>query len=128
MDPPPFRYTKNYWPSCSTIAVEIDRLVVGASMLLKRTGWILSFVAVVGCGDDRPRPVPAAREPPPQPTRPAKVDDSSDSLSSASVAQLSRLISQRWTFDLDSMVARRVVRVLVVPSKMLYFEDRGRIR
>jgi membrane-bound lytic murein transglycosylase MltF len=45
-----------------------------------------------------------------------------------SLDQLSRLISQRWTFDLDSMVARRVIRVLVVPSRMLYFVDRGEQR
>jgi membrane-bound lytic murein transglycosylase MltF len=48
-----------------------------------------------------------------------------DSFGVPSLDQLSRLASQRWTYDLDSMVARRVIRVLVVPSRMLYFVDRG---
>ena len=51
-----------------------------------------------------------------------------DTLSSPTLDQLSRFVSQRWTADLDSMVARRAIRVLVVHSKMLYFEDRGRLR
>jgi membrane-bound lytic murein transglycosylase MltF len=51
-----------------------------------------------------------------------------DTLSVPPLDQLSRFVSQRWNVDLDSMVARRAVRVLVVHSKMLYFEDRGRLR
>ena len=34
-------------------------------------------------------------------------------------------VTQRWTGDLDGMVERRIVRVLVVPSKTIYFQDRG---
>jgi len=34
-------------------------------------------------------------------------------------------ITRAWTGDLDGMVERRIVRVLVVPSKTLYFQDRG---
>jgi len=37
-------------------------------------------------------------------------------------------IMQPWTGDLDGMVERRVVRVLVVPSKTFYFNDKGRQR
>ena len=94
--------------------------------ILKRSGWSLPVVvaAALGCGGDRPPPA-ASRDSQPEPG-PAAVSD--DSLSSPTVTQLSRLISQRWTFDLDSMVARRAIRVLVVPSKALYFEDRGRLR
>src|SRR5262245_15111421 len=33
-----------------------------------------------------------------------------------------------WTGDLDGMIERRMVRVLVTPSKMFYFQDRGRQR
>ena len=31
-----------------------------------------------------------------------------------------------WTGDLDGMIERRMIRVLVVPSKTEYFQDRGR--
>jgi len=34
-------------------------------------------------------------------------------------------INQKWTGDLDSMIKRRVIRVLVVYSKTHYFIDRG---
>ena len=37
-------------------------------------------------------------------------------------------IMQPWTGDLDQMVERRIVRVLVVPSKTFYFNDKGRQR
>ena len=34
-------------------------------------------------------------------------------------------IMRPWTGDLDEMVKRRIVRVLVVPSKTFYFNDKG---
>jgi membrane-bound lytic murein transglycosylase MltF len=37
-------------------------------------------------------------------------------------------VMQAWTGDLDQMVERRIVRVLVVPSKTFYFNDKGRQR
>ena len=37
-------------------------------------------------------------------------------------------ILQPWTGDLDEMVERRIVRVLVVPNKTFYFNDHGRQR
>jgi ABC-type amino acid transport substrate-binding protein len=37
-------------------------------------------------------------------------------------------IMKPWTGDLDQMVERRIVRVLVVPSKTFYFNDKGRPR
>jgi len=37
-------------------------------------------------------------------------------------------IMQPWTGDLDQMVERRIVRVLVVPNKTFYFNDNGRQR
>jgi membrane-bound lytic murein transglycosylase MltF len=46
---------------------------------------------------------------------------------SASQHQALELI-QNWTGDYDGMVARRQVRVLVVPNKMFYFIDKGRHR
>jgi membrane-bound lytic murein transglycosylase MltF len=36
-----------------------------------------------------------------------------------------RTVMQSWKGDLDQMVDRRVVRVLVVPSKTFYFNDKG---
>ncbi len=35
---------------------------------------------------------------------------------------------QPWKGDLDGMIERRVIRVLTVPSKTTYFQDRGRQR
>jgi len=34
-------------------------------------------------------------------------------------------VTRPWTGDLDGMVERRVIRVLVVPSKTFYFNDKG---
>jgi membrane-bound lytic murein transglycosylase MltF len=36
-----------------------------------------------------------------------------------------KTIMQSWEGDLDQMVQRRIVRVLVVPSKTFYFNDKG---
>ncbi|HMK23272.1 MAG TPA: transporter substrate-binding domain-containing protein, partial [Terriglobales bacterium] len=36
-----------------------------------------------------------------------------------------RTITRPWTGDLDAMVERRIIRVLVVPSKTFYFNDKG---
>ena len=37
-------------------------------------------------------------------------------------------LQKQWVGDFDDMVKRRVIRVLVVPNKMLYFLDQGRQR
>lgn len=37
-------------------------------------------------------------------------------------------VMQPWTGDLDAMVERRVIRVLVVPNQAFYFNERGRQR
>lgn len=37
-------------------------------------------------------------------------------------------IDKPWSGDLDGMIARRMIRVLVVPSKTFYFVDRGQQR
>lgn len=36
-----------------------------------------------------------------------------------------KTIMQPWKGDLDQMVERRIIRVLVVPSKTFYFNDKG---
>jgi membrane-bound lytic murein transglycosylase MltF len=35
------------------------------------------------------------------------------------------IVEERWTGDLDGMIERRLIRVLVVPSKTFFFVDRG---
>lgn len=37
-------------------------------------------------------------------------------------------IDKQWTGDFDGMVERRIIRVLVVHNKMMFFFDRGRMR
>ena len=85
---------------------------------------MLAVSAALGCGGERPSPPPAS-DTRSQPAPPASTQDS---LSSPTVSEVGRLVSERWTFDLDSMVKRRVIRVLVPASRTLYFEDRGRLR
>jgi membrane-bound lytic murein transglycosylase MltF len=94
-------------------------------MRLKWTHWTLTVAAACGCGSDRPPSPVGAAEAQPEQARPIATDDS---LSNPTITELSRLVSQRWTFDLDSIVKRRAIRVLVTSSRMLYFEDRGRLR
>ena len=94
-------------------------------MTLKDSRLVFFSVAVaVGCGGERPSPPPAAETR----TQPVPAAPTQDSLSSATASEVGRLVSERWTFDLDSMVKRRVIRVLVPASRTLYFEDRGRLR
>jgi membrane-bound lytic murein transglycosylase MltF len=47
---------------------------------------------------------------------------------SPSAAALERFREQKWTGDLDVMIKRRQIRVLVPYSKTLYFVDRGQQR
>src|SRR5215467_13176414 len=35
-------------------------------------------------------------------------------------------VLQLWTGDLDQMLQRRIIRVLVVPNKTFYFNDKAR--
>jgi hypothetical protein len=35
-------------------------------------------------------------------------------------------LAEAWTGDLDSMIARRVIRVLITPTRTQYWIDRGR--
>ena len=47
---------------------------------------------------------------------------------SPSEAALERFREQKWTGDLDAMLQRRQIRVLVPYSKTLYFVDKGQPR
>ena len=60
----------------------------------------------------------AAQPPKTTVTKPAKPDREGLTIDPATVMQ-------PWTGDLDQMVARRIIRVLVVPSKTFYFNDHG---
>ena len=42
------------------------------------------------------------------------------------VAPFVRPLADTWTGDLDSMIARRVIRVLITPTRTQYWIDRGR--
>jgi hypothetical protein len=48
--------------------------------------------------------------------------------SAAAEPILAASVQSRWTGDLDGMIERRRIRVLVVDSKTFYFVDRGRQR
>ena len=82
---------------------------------------LASLFAVWGCGggDEGPGPVATtataepveAIEPAPDPT--------------PLPAGLAPIV-EPWTGDLDGMIERRIIRVLVVQSPLLYFVDRGR--
>src|SRR3954452_1857924 len=85
---------------------------------------LLAVSAALGCGGERPS-LPSAADTRSRPVSPAPTQDS---LSSPTVSEVGRLVSEQWTFDLDSMVKRRVIRVLVPASRTLYFADRGRLR
>jgi membrane-bound lytic murein transglycosylase MltF len=85
---------------------------------------VLALAASLGCGMDQGTPPARASDTSPAGEQPVAAAPPV-TFGVPSLDQLGRLASQRWTFDLDSMVARRVIRVLVVPSRMLYFVDRG---
>jgi membrane-bound lytic murein transglycosylase MltF len=98
-------------------------------MILARAAWMLAAAVVLGCRPDPASGPAAGRDTDTAPAASVSPDSAPlDTLSSPTLDQLSRFVSQRSTLDLDSMVARRAIRVLVVHSKMLYFEDRGRLR
>src|SRR5215216_6142295 len=93
-------------------------------MSLRSIHSMLAVLAAFGCGGERPSPAASGQAR----SEPAPAEVTHDSLSSATVTEVGRLVSERWTFDLDSMAKRRVIRVLVPASRILYFEDQGRLR
>src|SRR5436190_22260343 len=74
------------------------------------SAMLLATAAALGCGGDSAASRPRAGEVASQPAPSAATDDS---LSSPTVTAANELVSQRWTFDLDSMAKRRAIRVLV---------------
>ncbi|HKU62597.1 MAG TPA: transporter substrate-binding domain-containing protein [Gemmatimonadales bacterium] len=89
----------------------------------------MGLVALLGCGGERAGTTASASLPDSASAVAESLADTTDSAArTPSLDQLSRLGSQRWSFDLDSLVARRVIRVLVTPNRMAYFLDGPRQR
>src|SRR4029079_17989824 len=87
---------------------------------------VLCLVALIACGREPPGKAPEASRPD---SAAVAAEPPTDTVArTPSLDQLSRLGSQRWSFDLDSLVARRVIRVLVTPNRMAYFLDGPRQR
>jgi membrane-bound lytic murein transglycosylase MltF len=79
-------------------------------------GCVALALALAACSSDEPQPKPA---PAASPEPPAVGDVSAAPTTTA---------SNVWLGDLDGMLERRVVRVLVVPSKTSYFLDHAQQR
>ena len=84
------------------------------------------LMAVAGCGDKV--------EAPSSPTGPAATpEQSAPTMPAPEPADATLTIDLRkqgaaWTGDLDGMIERRVIRVLTVNSKTIYFVDKGVLR
>ena len=75
--------------------------------LLLTMGVVLWFVATA-----------SAQTSTPSPAKPAKAAD-------RSVYSLPNMATKEWTGDLDGMIKRRAIRILVPYSRTFYFADRG---
>jgi len=89
-------------------------------------GWsvALLFMATAGCGDKVDAPsstTPPAATPEQSAPVPEEVADETLTLDIAT-------IQRPWIGDLDGMIERRLIRVLTVNSKTIYFVDRGVLR
>ncbi|MCK5438900.1 MAG: hypothetical protein KAI97_03100, partial [Gemmatimonadetes bacterium] len=80
---------------------------------------MLTVAMLLGCGGDGDRPGGSGSS--------SDGDESSSLLDGSDVPGLDQLL-QPWSGDFDAMVERRVIRALVVHSRMLYFLDGGRPR
>jgi membrane-bound lytic murein transglycosylase MltF len=86
-----------------------------ASYLCRARRRALLLFAIIGAMVTLPGPLRAAAT-----SAPASETPSRDDLSIDAYA-----VNKPWKGDLDSMIKRRVIRVLVVPSKTFYFVDKG---
>jgi membrane-bound lytic murein transglycosylase MltF len=76
------------------------------------------IAGISSCGRQDPAEPPKESAPAPPPAETAQGTD----------PQQGRSVSPRWTGDLDGMIQRRVIRVLVPYSKTQYFIDEGEQR
>ncbi len=77
--------------------------------------WPMLMATIVGAWVTLPGPLWAAAPAAPATDPPGREDLSIDVST----------VNKPWTGDLDAMIQRRVIRVLVVPSKTFYFVDKG---
>ncbi len=100
-------------------------------------GWGVAFaLAVAGCSDKSAAPAdnstaaPAASATPqatpaaPAPAQTAAPEEAADETLTIDLAK----VQKPWTGDLDGMIERRIIRVLTVNSKTIYFVDKGVLR
>jgi len=81
---------------------------------------MLALATLAGCGDKTPSP--------PNATGPAAASsEPAPSVDEAIPTDFARLLKP-WSGDLDGMIERRLIRVLTVNSKTIYFMDKGVIR
>jgi membrane-bound lytic murein transglycosylase MltF len=110
--------------------------VIGTHARLSHNFW-LAFILLAGAcsSPDRSKPngqaaAPAAADAsssnvtPDSLTAGASPEAPADSVGSAS--HFVRPLAERWTGDLDAMVERRHIRVLVTPTRTQYWVDRGK--
>lgn len=89
---------------------------------LRHAAAALLLAAIAACSDKAPAPViePAVTPAQPAATPPEAADDTL----TIDIAT----IQKPWTGDLDGMIERRLIRVLTVNSKTIYFVDKGVLR
>ncbi len=61
----------------------------------------------------------------PKPDQGSKAPESSGTPSTQQSEAVAKIVSQKWTGDLDGMIQRRMIRVLTTFSKTSFFIDRG---
>ena len=89
----------------------------GAGRWVLQAGFALLVLGMVaGCPERQPSPGEPAAEDEPEAREEAAVDPALAA------------VFQPWSGDLEAMIERRYIRVLTVPSPVLYFVDRGRQR
>jgi len=103
------------------------RVILGRSLGLAALAAVL---AGTGCGRKAEQAPPASASPAPvaqtTPATPESVETPEPAPEATPLPAGLAPIAQAWKGDLDGMVERRLVRVLVAQSPILYFVDKGR--
>ena len=88
------------------------------SSRLRAWSMALLLLTVAGCGDKTDAPLTDATGKASAPVEPAQ------SIDEALPTEFAKLLKP-WNGDLDGMIERRLIRVLTVNSKTIYFVDKG---
>ena len=83
---------------------------------------LLAVLALTECGGDPAREVAEA---PARPPAPAVAEEAAPPADTAKTSHFVRPLAEAWTGDLEGMVDRRVIRVLITPTRTQYWIDRG---